>query len=463
MAVRVVPARLPQSPLLHQDHRSEHQPGRLSGAAGARRPISIRSRPSWPSTPARRTSSTPGSPRTTRPSRPPTRPGFAIGTHRFEVPWLQFDVIGQTLSNPDNRLKLLKFLLYRQAPGDTGAREHAVLRQQGNPGARAGAARRRGRAARRSAPAPSGSRPRQLAPRATPSCRPRPTAAASSARPPTAARCWSIRRTWPWRPTASCTWSRVAAARVTAFNPDGTVASTWGGPGQGDGQFQEPWGIAVAPNGNVYVADTWNHRVQYFDPNGKFLGKWGRLGDAKGRTDADPSVFWGPRSIAISPAGEVYVTDTGNKRIQVFGLDGTLQAHVRRRRQRARPVQGRGRRRARRPGQRLGRRHLERPHPEAQPDRRAAGPDSRAERLGEPERHQQAVPGRRRPGPGLRQLPRAGSRWSCSAPTASSSKRSPLQGRRRRLAWPSRPTVGSWWPTRAATSSTACPAREGPR
>src|SRR5260370_37394260 len=49
-------------------------------------------------------------------------PGFNIGTHRFEVPWLKFDVIGQALSSPDNRLKLLKFLLYRQAPGDTGAR-----------------------------------------------------------------------------------------------------------------------------------------------------------------------------------------------------------------------------------------------------------------------------------------------------------------------------------------------------
>src|SRR5207302_10506393 len=114
-------------------------------------------------------------------------------------------------------------------------------------------------------------------------------------------------------------------ARVTAFNPDGTVATSWGGSGQADGQLQEPWGVAVAPNGNVYVADTWNHRVQYFDPNGKFLGKWGHLGDAKGRTDADPSVFWGPRSIAISPDGEVYVTDTGNKRVQVFGLDGSFK------------------------------------------------------------------------------------------------------------------------------------------
>jgi DNA-binding beta-propeller fold protein YncE len=114
-------------------------------------------------------------------------------------------------------------------------------------------------------------------------------------------------------------------ARVTVFNPDGTIAASWGGPGQGNGQFQEPWGIAVAPNGNVYVADTWNHRVQYFDPTGKFLGTWGKLGDAKGSATSDPGIFWGPRAIAISQAGDVYVTDTGNKRVQVFSLDGTFE------------------------------------------------------------------------------------------------------------------------------------------
>src|SRR5262249_7126382 len=114
------------------------------------------------------------------------------------------------------------------------------------------------------------------------------------------------------------------AARVTVFNKDGSFAASWGAQGAADGQFQEPWGVAVAPNGNVYVADTWNHRIQYFDPSGKFLGKWGKLGDAKGRTDTDQGIFWGPRSIAINPQGEVYVTDTGNKRVQVFDLQGNF-------------------------------------------------------------------------------------------------------------------------------------------
>jgi DNA-binding beta-propeller fold protein YncE len=112
---------------------------------------------------------------------------------------------------------------------------------------------------------------------------------------------------------------------VTVFNSDGSIAQSWGSPGQGDGQLQEPWGVAVAPNGDVYVADTWNHRVQRFDSTGKFLGKWGKLGDARGGVDGEPGVFWGPRSIAISSQGEVYVSDTGNKRVQVFDLQGNFR------------------------------------------------------------------------------------------------------------------------------------------
>src|SRR5207244_11227263 len=63
----------------------------------------------------------------------------------------------------------------------------------------------------------------------------------------------------------------------------------------------------------------------YYDANRKCLGKWGQLGDAQGQIDAQPGVCWGPRAIAVSQSGEVYVTDTGNKRVQVFGLDGSFK------------------------------------------------------------------------------------------------------------------------------------------
>ncbi|HEX2986607.1 MAG TPA: flippase activity-associated protein Agl23 [Chloroflexota bacterium] len=112
------------------------------------------------------------------------------------------------------------------------------------------------------------------------------------------------------------------ASKVTAFRPDGTIAYQWGKKGSGDGEFSEPWGIAVAPDGDVYVADTWNHRVQHFDRTGKFISKWGGFVDAKGQLGVQPGSFWGPRDLVVTSAGNVIVSDAGNKRVQVFDRDG---------------------------------------------------------------------------------------------------------------------------------------------
>jgi uncharacterized protein (TIGR03663 family) len=124
--------------------------------------------------------------------------------------------------------------------------------------------------------------------------------------------------------------------RVQVFDGDGTLLRQWGsqcnlageqicadldGDGPmifGDGQFQEPWGIAVAEDGRVYVADTWNHRVQVFDSGGTFLTKWG----AYGQTSDESWLLYGPRDIALDDQGRVFVTDTGNKRIMVYDQDG---------------------------------------------------------------------------------------------------------------------------------------------
>lgn len=93
-------------------------------------------------------------------------------------------------------------------------------------------------------------------------------------------------------------------------DPDG------GGPLQtGDGQFFEPQAVAVDSAGNVYVADTGNHRVQKFDANGKFLVKWGRSGFAQGQFDV-------PRGLAFTRQGGLLVVDQNNHRVQEFDLDG---------------------------------------------------------------------------------------------------------------------------------------------
>jgi len=111
--------------------------------------------------------------------------------------------------------------------------------------------------------------------------------------------------------------------RIQKFDANGELLTAWGSFGSleqntaGPGLFNEPWGLAVGPDGSVYVADTWNHRIQKFDAGGNFIKAWGRFGQAE-TFDA----MWGPRAVAVDAQGRVFVADTGNKRIVVFDRDG---------------------------------------------------------------------------------------------------------------------------------------------
>ncbi len=115
--------------------------------------------------------------------------------------------------------------------------------------------------------------------------------------------------------------------RIQVFDQNGNFILTWGSPGAEPGQLNEPWGVAVAQDGTVYVADTWNHRIQAFSSTGQFLRTFGSFANVQYDAQAEPGKFWGPRGIAIDAAGNLYVTDTGNKRVQKFSPNGQfLQA-----------------------------------------------------------------------------------------------------------------------------------------
>ena len=115
------------------------------------------------------------------------------------------------------------------------------------------------------------------------------------------------------------------AATSGCVDPDGS------GPLEvGDGQFNEPWGVAVGPTGQIFVSDTWNHRVERFDASGRFSGKWGHFGNSPvaGGPAVEEPIFYGPRGISDGFDGELVVSDTGNKRLLVFSPDGGLQRTI---------------------------------------------------------------------------------------------------------------------------------------
>jgi len=119
--------------------------------------------------------------------------------------------------------------------------------------------------------------------------------------------------------------------RIQIFEPDGKLARSTpdgkslvnpiGRLGSGDGEFKKPMDVAIDRNGNIYVADNGNNRVQKFDAAGKFLAEWGRFARRSRGVEIN-----NPVSVAFTEEGYgyLYVLNAPECKVQKFELDGNL-------------------------------------------------------------------------------------------------------------------------------------------
>lgn len=110
----------------------------------------------------------------------------------------------------------------------------------------------------------------------------------------------------------------VSPPALGAFGKEGTLGTV----GTGQGQFYKARGVSAGPDGNLYVADAGNYRVQVVDPTGAFVRAWGSYGEANGQ-------FIGLFDTAVDGSGNVYTTDSnfggfgGSGEVQKFSSTGT--------------------------------------------------------------------------------------------------------------------------------------------
>ncbi len=105
--------------------------------------------------------------------------------------------------------------------------------------------------------------------------------------------------------------------RLQKFDEEGKYLAQFGEEGSEEGQLLEPKSVAIDAEGNIWVDDAGNNRLQKFDEEGNWLDEFGEGGIEEGQ-------FAGPESIAIDEEGNIWVADTYNARLQEFDEEGEL-------------------------------------------------------------------------------------------------------------------------------------------
>ncbi len=113
------------------------------------------------------------------------------------------------------------------------------------------------------------------------------------------------------------------ADKITIFNADGSTNTELGTVRPPTGGFNKPFGMSMASDGTLYVADTTNQRIEVFDPTGTFSNSWG----GRGFGDTVDGMNW-PHDVARDPAtGMIWVADTKNNRLTEYNSNGTEAGH----------------------------------------------------------------------------------------------------------------------------------------
>ena len=108
-------------------------------------------------------------------------------------------------------------------------------------------------------------------------------------------------------------WALLPVAARSQLPPP--YCTQWGSGGSDPGQFEHPYGVAVDAAGQVYVADTGNSRLQVFTSSGGYITQWGSYGTGSGQ-------FMLPLGVAVDASGNIYVADMVNDCIQKFTSSG---------------------------------------------------------------------------------------------------------------------------------------------
>lgn len=118
------------------------------------------------------------------------------------------------------------------------------------------------------------------------------------------------------------TWhDRVISANLDMNTGALTPNSSWGSPGSKPGELSAPSDVAMGQGGEIYVSDSWNHRIQKFSSDGRLLAHWGKKADIW-NLKKDELLF--PRGIAVAPNGDVYVADTATHRVIKYTPQGKV-------------------------------------------------------------------------------------------------------------------------------------------